>query len=410
MKSIKQKNNKQTLKSILFSTFLGTLLSFFPDSEALADYCKVASGTPGSSVTGTLNPALVTMPVLVGDISVMPSMPIGSVIYRQRFVPTFEHISGWECQIDKAISGGATSATNWNLVNTPMGGVAYSFGEIDQVFPTNIPGIGVAVLNRWLLTGTMRTLPAKSEFKQYYTGKVSGWSPGDWSTMELVLVKTGTIPTGTSNVIQASSFPTFAYEVGIYEIGPLLRSMTLGFSGQINIVSKTCQTSDVIVDLDEHQKVNFTGVGTTTAWTNFDITLTDCPAFFGSYSRATGESFNTANVTWNDKGASSVGPATHPNYINFTLNPINGLVSLSNGHNGIELDSGADKATGLAIEIATNTGSAINYGTETHSNLALTTADGASYTIPFKARYHQTDSTVTTGDANASVEFVINYY
>jgi type 1 fimbria pilin len=44
------------------------------------------------------------------------------------------------------------------------------------------------------------------------------------------------------------------------------------------------------------------------------------------------------------------------------------------------------------------------------SGITPRTDEGASYVIPLKARYIQTESSITAGPANATATFTINYY
>jgi type 1 fimbria pilin len=204
------------------------------------------------------------------------------------------------------------------------------------------------------------------------------------ANIDLLLIKTSNVLPGT---IQGSSLPTVtAYrDVGDASIP----SLALSYSGSINIVSQTCRTPDVIVNLGTHKAFEFTGIGSFTAWTDFRINLNDCPMFHGIY---------------NDAGA-KVG-----NSISYRIDPIGTAVNAEQGILMINKGTG-DKdvsANGVGVQVATNTGTVLPLAVIRPSEIALNTNIG-SVSIPLRARYVQTSATVTPGPANASASFTIIY-
>ncbi len=71
----------------------------------------------------------------------------------------------------------------------------------------------------------------------------------------------------------------------------------------------------------------------------------------------------------------------------------------------LSLDSGSNVASGVGIEIADKNGSAIPL----YSASGDYTLDEGSNTLDFTARYVSTGTTVTTGTANATSQFTLNY-
>ncbi|MGF6565245.1 fimbrial protein [Kosakonia cowanii] len=71
----------------------------------------------------------------------------------------------------------------------------------------------------------------------------------------------------------------------------------------------------------------------------------------------------------------------------------------------LSLDSGSNVASGVGIEIADKNGSVIPL----YSASGDYTLDEGSNTLDFTARYVSTGTTVTTGTANATSQFTLNY-
>ncbi|WP_246884436.1 fimbrial protein [Pseudomonas chlororaphis] len=210
-----------------------------------------------------------------------------------------------------------------------------------------------------------------------------------------------------SGVISGNTFST--YEHLIFQDGvssPYLRS---SFSGTINVVSRTCQTPDVQVDMGVHPVSTFNQADSATPWKNFSIALNNCPAFYGTNPVAGGWSLspNTSNI-----------PATlaSPHQDNSLQVNLTGTVPAIDGSRGIlalnPAGAGAARsATGVGVQLANSDGVPVRIGPNAWIPSGITTQarDGASYTIPLKARYLRTSGPMGPGQANATVQFTINY-
>jgi major type 1 subunit fimbrin (pilin) len=79
--------------------------------------------------------------------------------------------------------------------------------------------------------------------------------------------------------------------------------------------------------------------------------------------------------------------------------------SNSENRNLLALDEGTGIATGVGIEIADQNGTAIPL----HTASSDYTLEEGSNTLEFVARYVSTGAAVTTGTANGTSQFTINY-
>ncbi len=123
-----------------------------------------------------------------------------------------------------------------------------------------------------------------------------------------------------------------------------------------------------------------TGIGSTTAnWVDVPIALNNCPAFFGAFRGA----------TTNDSGVTQRSTA---NQIAYRVDPVTSVVNPAQGVMALQPDGMNPTAQGIGIQLADAGNNPVSYGTARASGLALNQVDGASYTIPLKARYYQTEA------------------
>ncbi|WP_161975896.1 fimbrial protein [Enterobacter cancerogenus] len=328
-------------------------------------------------------------------------IPVGQVIYTSRFMGNNRR-TGFYCSITtEDIDAGESNQTmnvynRVDIIATPSGAPTTSGDKF--IFPTNVPGIGVI----FYVTGSSfrnTTFPAIWERTFQIGHGTTTQGLGQVSIVEFELIKTGPIAPGTHQVL-GSSFPSFQISSG--SNSPTVINhvfVTLSFSGAITMYTKTCQlaTSVMDVDLGAHQRSDFTGVGSTTPWTEFDIVLRDCPAFVGY-----------GNHTYQETTGVTTGTST-PNQVALTFNSVHGVVD-SNPLLA-KLESGPTAAAGIGIELSErNSATSLNLdGSGAFSLQNLPTVDGSSYTIPLKARYVQYESDVKAGMANGAAVFTITY-
>ena len=362
-------------------------LTLFYSSQASALSCSLSDGY------GVMN---YTMPLQSLNLTVGPDVSNGTIIYRQYFKPS--RATTINC------SGNTTSyqpTISWSYSSVPNGISDWSGSPFSgKVYETGVPGIGIAIytynkaVDRYTVPFTYQ---AWQEEKT--TDSVSWIAQGGFE-FDVVLIKTGSITPGT---ISGPQLPTVIYNFQAQSISPLYLG-SLSFSGAINVVSRTCTTPDVVVEMGTYEipKV-FTKVGSYTAWKDASIILTDCPRFYGT--------LNDGRNTFNsDDGSSGMGTITN-NILNLTLTPNTSVIDSTTGILSVKTGTGA--ATGVGIQLA--------YGSETDTapdlvdfslsnNYTMPDDSLINRTFPLIARYIQTESEVTAGRADATVTFTINYY
>lgn len=339
----------------------------------------------------------ITIPVIGSGISTAgEDTPVGTVLYSQTFtqpvVKTF-----YECSVDTTDEPHymMNVYTRTEVASTPSGPAKRDSGN--DIFPTNISGIG-AIFYIWGVNN-VSAFPDTWERTIQIGYGTNTLSLGQFLRAKIELIKTGPIAPGVQQV-QGAALPAFRVISG--SNSPFVTSnvfVNLNFTGVTTVHTKTCQlaTSDIEVNLGSHDVSGFNSTGKTTEWKNFDIVLQGCPPFYGygdyKYTEATGKltGANTDNVA------------------SIVFRSANGVVE---GNPLLaRLDSSVNAATGVGIELSRrdNSESIAMDGSGGFNLPNLLKEDNATYIIPLKARYVQTETTVKPGLANGSVVFTITY-
>lgn len=143
-------------------------------------------------------------------------------------------------------------------------------------------------------------------------------------------------------------------------------------SSNVNTVACSVTNTTIQVPMGNIKRREFTGVGFTTAPTQFFIPLM-C------------DSGTRVNITIDATSDHSGVPGV------MAIDPVS---------------TGA-AASGIGIELRDNHGSPVRFGTQTF--LGTHTEVGGQVWYPFTARYYQTNNLVTAGPANASATFTMTY-
>ncbi|HCA7078711.1 TPA: type 1 fimbrial protein [Citrobacter sedlakii] len=190
-------------------------------------------------------------------------------------------------------------------------------------------------------------------------------------------------------ILSGRDLPTF----GIYGIiykndgtpydGKKILMGSLSFSGSLNVIPFTCQTPDVVVPMGNYKTTDFTGVGSTSQWVDFNIELDNCPGNYPGYFQA-------------------------KNQMSLLVNPVYGNPT----PDSFSLKSGTGSATGIDMQIRKkNDTSLITMGTGFDPLGPVTGNTGVKQLrIPLQARYIQSGGQVTPGLAESALTFTINYY
>ncbi|MBF4180645.1 fimbrial protein [Lelliottia nimipressuralis] len=148
---------------------------------------------------------------------------------------------------------------------------------------------------------------------------------------------------------------------------------TIHFTG--NITDQTCTvdsaSKDLTVALGNVAASSFTAAGDKSSPTKFELKLTDCP-----------ESVASVAVKYDGVADS----------INSSL---------------LKLDDATDMATNVGIEISDVNGTAVPVATASMDYPVDATSGSAN--LDFSARYVSTAAAVTTGPANSTSQFTLNY-
>lgn len=332
---------------------------------------------PGRAEAGTCTYASANNVVqaraqLVGAITVGRDVPVGTEIYRATFNTSTSVLMN--CQP-------GTYHAERRYASLPFGASGYVDPQYGVVYKTSIPGIGAVI---WY---SNHGLPFKEEPTTWTIGTNYNFLPGVIA-MDLSLIKIGDIAPGT---LTGASLPTFEYVF----VGDTTVPVSTGqYVGSLNVVSSTCLTPDINIDLGDHGLSELTGtVGSATSWVDVPIKLDHCPAFFGRYKR---------QLTTDGSSATT---ATTTNDIGYQINPTTSVIDASRGVMAVR----AGGATGVGIQMADANDNPIRYGTRVSSGLSLNQTDGTSYTIHLKARYYETATATGPGIANGSATVTLSY-
>ncbi|EAP0878303.1 fimbrial protein [Salmonella enterica subsp. enterica] len=275
-----------------------------------------------------------------GNIAVQRDAPVGSVIAT---ATTGAYNNG------NALAGCSETWTfRWELSKW---GTLSSLG--DKIYNTNIPGVGLKMTA--VVSGRVIPYDVSVKPNTYVT------IPGDGIKAELF--KTGDITGGTLHtgmLARASVVNQFYFA-----------NVTL--NGTNTITSESCSVTSNPVDvrLDKHDKSEFSGPGTGTAWQTFNIVL-NC-----------------------DKGAR----------INVR---IDATADSDAGVPGvIKLDSDPANASGVGVQVWYRyEDSPVQFGQERYY---YTSPSGGDEYVQLQARYYQTTQSITAGKANATATFTLSY-
>lgn len=340
-----------------------------------------------------IQPAVGSMPLQVSALTVGRDVPVGTEVYRQ----TFKMASGQAVKLE-CLYAPYQQFTEL-MVDTAYGLANWTSGTYaNKVYQTGIPGLGVVFNN------SGGPLPRQSN--KAWTTCTSGWRclvPFDGpSNFELILIKVGEV---TPGVLRGDSLPIISL-YGNFGDARML-GFKMGLSGSIQIVSRTCSTPDVAVSMGTHKPQKFAGSNGSTDWVDFSISLNNCPAFNGTVTKTP--------VAWESQSGNSpsgtAGSVTRDNNsLQFRIDPTRTAINTGNGVLSIDPSAAGrpPAASGVGVQIATQAATPIPLATKRSSGLTLSAFD-RSYSIPLRARYLKTATSVTPGPANASATFTISY-
>lgn len=325
-------------------------------------------------------------------------MPMWSIIYQSGIGVEPGYSTSITCDAPFNVAG------EFRATGEPSGAPIMSANG-NPIFPTNVPGVGVAfhAVDKFFSDTQPTPLPG------YFVSGSAGTSGTVNSNFSLVLVKTGPIASGA--VVNASSFPSVALNVPAqagYSGFPINNLWIANFTGSIQFVTQTCTTPDVNVDLGQHLPDEFTSVGATTAWQYAPIVMSNCPTFSGY--------FNTNRPSAQGSVAPSGGTLTS-NLFEVTLTPTTELADAGDPATFLFENTTPAAATGMGYQLGYNTdinASTIGSGmvwTKGQAPISISApSDGrATVKIPLFLRYVRYGGRITPGPMNGKVVATINY-
>lgn len=135
----------------------------------------------------------------------------------------------------------------------------------------------------------------------------------------------------------------------------------------------TCTTPDVSVNLGNTPIREFAGIGTTAARTPFNLSFQNCPPGMAS--------------------------------IDYSFSATTSVLDAANGVVGLDASS---TASGVGIQLLTQSGNAVQFGTPYPLN-AYDPGQTANYSVEMQAGYYQTGTSVSPGRANTAITFTMIY-
>ncbi|WP_225594954.1 fimbrial protein [Pseudomonas sp. PDM22] len=270
----------------------------------------------------------------------------------------------WSCRGTQDTDGVSMSLSAGSGVGASTGTTYSDGGRLYTVYKTNIPGIGIIVSGGGRMGSNSSSYSSLPNYVSSYpikTGTASADAGG-----RVALIKYGPLTNG-GGVIPGMTVVTS-------NISPTSSSASMSWqTTATTILVGACETPNVIVPLGKHLRAEFSGIGSYTRSTPFNISVNNCPAGL--------------------------------NGIQYKLDPMTTVVSSS--QSVVALDSTSD-ATGVGVQLLDSNGTVFPLSTyKAFAN--YNSATGGSYAIPFQARYYQTGATIGTGKANTGMTLTMLY-
>ncbi|WP_395602518.1 fimbrial protein [Pseudomonas sp. A1230] len=311
----------------------------------------------------------------IGDVYIPQDAPIGSTIGAAKYArfPNLTCTTGTAFTVQGFMMG-----TKSKTITAAVGGIVGA-----SLFETNVPGIGVAVVNEVRQNFICRVSSSWAFpilFKSCGTG---GYTQG--MTNSLYLVKTGPIAAGRHNFNGYQ-----AYRIDVNNSDSTFTFVTGMVSGSVTVAG--CSLPESVgkvlqVPLRSWERRVFKGPGSFTETVPFKIPLDNCVA--GNYA---------TNPSWNYfKGNSA----------NIRLEGAKGsaIVNAAQGILGLNSEG---TAKNVAVQILKQDGTTMPLGIEVP---VMPVRNGIT-TLTFGARYIQTAGSTTgpePGAANATANFTLTY-
>lgn len=355
------------------------------------------------------NPVVKAVPLNVPAISAGQDMPLGTGIFSARYVVTPESSPKVKCS-STTLPDSYEFGTFIAIDSAPLPLTDYTGGPFGgAIYQTRIPGVGVA------LSTTLRAEPLKAGSPKIISRPVpitENPTYSFFSTLEIYvnLIKIGDIAPG-SYQLSAEDIPSFKiYFDNAPGKTPVLAgpytTHRINISGSMTVNTQTCQTSDVFVNMGNHEiPKTFRGKGSTTNWIDVPVQLTNCPVFYGYYS------YNSASVNLPvlDSRSGPIYRDSKNNNLGIRITPLTDVIDATKGIMAIDTSS-SGSALGVGIQLGWGSPSAFLLNFNNERTYELPKDGNPTIRLPLVARYIQTADSVKPGRADGKAVFLINYY
>ncbi|MCR3970913.1 hypothetical protein NUK55_07320 [Aeromonas veronii] len=384
---------------------LGNFLKLFIILICLYSHTNLVMATTcGLTPSSTAKPDVFSV-TLSGGLYAGQELPIGTTLYTLSTVRPSSSTAVIECD------GPTTITEVWTVINEPSGQPFFQPGTGltgGMVYPTNVPGIGVA-----LLAASPSDIWVGQTFTQDKPNIVSfpittSIDFKDMLGFQIRLIKTGDIPLGA--VINGASIPSISiyFDGAPGDTGFPIEMQLASYAGSMNIYTRTCTTPDYEVAMGTYDaQRDFHGVGTTTQWVDASINLENCPVFKG---------YNAEQWAWGSEPLIDMADTTG-NLFKVELQPMTSIIDSSHGVFAVDDHvNGGGKATGVGIQMgytetlnAAPTPPAKIWKPGRVWSIDIPKMSSGHLKIPLAARYYQVNNKVKPGAADGSVVFTISY-
>ncbi|MEX2943644.1 fimbrial protein [Serratia fonticola] len=243
------------------------------------------------------------------------------------------------------------------------GATGSTVGGLKNIFPTNIPGVGLRFFARD---------NAGTSYRFGNQGVVGTSSAINWSWNQNGTTYWGAeiVPTGP---ISSGTYDGSLMAVFILDRLTVLNLRVAPFT--ISASSCSANTTQTVVNLGKYGKKDFTIPGSTSEKKRFSIELTGCSA----------------------SGLSTIA---------YTLTPLNNIIDANQAVMGINTMKGAAK--GVGVQVLDQNGVPVRFNSVT--NVSSFMPGSQSVTIPFQATMYRISSApVTTGIVRSPLTFTMTY-
>ncbi len=294
------------------------------------------------------------------------------------WVQTSQLTNYYTCTVTQSTGTGVDFETAGIVTSTRTAYQVPYNGYSLSVYPTNVPGIGIAMGGSIYINGC--SWGAFTDFSRLGAQCNSNGTVTNGGQLVVALVKTGDITPGTVSGLVAQAFSWEGATSAPAGDNPAAGVINFSIT-PVAITVMTCTTPDVSVPMGTFKTTDFPSVGSLSPNpAGFAIQLLNCPGGTAVSGTQAGQIHS----------------------IQYRIDPTSGTLATN-----VAALSGSPSATGVGIELFNSSGAVFPLATSTTLS-GYNSASGGSYSIPMTARYYRT-GTVTAGPANATMTLTVSY-